>query len=130
MQGSGKSGGNGVAALREQMRSASASSATNLPPAPRPKKAKRDIVDAHDERAEKAERLAAAQHRTSLLSKTPKNSRRQAVEKKKGAPFLLQLLIVMMVAGGVAVSLDPTLLAQAKAYLEPHIFTVREMLNV
>ena len=65
-----------------------------------------------------------------MLSKTPKNSRRQAVEKKKGAPFLLQLLIVMMVAGGVAVSLDPTLLAQAKSYLEPHIFTVREMLNV
>lgn len=129
MQRSGNTGGNSVAALREQMRTASAKSVA-IPPPPPKQKAKRETVDARDERAERAERLALAQHQTSLLTRAPKNDRRNPTEKKKGAPFLLQLLLVIMIAGGVAVALDPTLMAQAKAYLEPHIFTVREMLNV
>jgi hypothetical protein len=129
MQRDGKSGGNGVAALRERMRAASAANTSSLASPPK-KKSKHETVDARDERAERAERLAQAQHQTSLLTKAPKNDRLKPVKKKTGTPFLLQLLLVAMVAGGVAVALDPTLMAQARAYVEPHIDTVREMLNV
>ncbi len=129
MQRTGSSGGNRVAALREQMRVASAKSAAG--PLPPPKKsAKHETIDARDERAERAERLAQAQHQTSLLTKPPKNDRLKPQTVKRKTPFVVQLFLVVLVAAGVAVALDPTLMAHAKALLEPHIFTVREMLNV
>lgn len=130
MTGSGKSGGTSVADLRAQMRTASAKSAATAPPPPPKKKARQEPVDPRDERAERAERLAMAQHQTSLLSKAPRNDRTKPVEKKKGLPLLMQLLLVVLIAGGVALALDPALMAQAKAFAEPHIFTLREMLNV
>ncbi len=125
----GNSGGNGVAALRERMR-ASSGKASSVPPPPPKKRAKHETVDARDERAERAERMALAQHQTPLLTKLPKNDRFKPSVKKGGPSLVLQLFLVMVVAGGVAVALDPTLMAQVRSFLEPHIDTVREMLNV
>lgn len=125
----GSKGGTSVAALRAQMHGSVAHGAGN--PAPPPKKNKtQQLDDIYDERAVKAERQAQAQHQTSLLTKMPKHDRLKPVEKKRGAPFVLQLLLVLMVAGGVAVALDPALMAQVRAFAEPQIDRLREMLNV
>jgi hypothetical protein len=130
MQRGGNSGGSSVAALHARMRGGGATESVPTPP-PRQKKAKsQELADVHDERAAKAERHSLAQHQTSLLSTPPKNDRLNPRKERKRTPFLMQLFLVMLVAGGVAVALDPNLMAQAKAYVEPHIDTVREMLNV
>ena len=123
--------GTSVTALRAQMRAASANSS----PPPPPKKNKSvQLEDIRDKAAEKAERLSMAQHQTSLLSKQPKNSRMKAVEeKKKGVPFVFQILLVLLLVGGGALVLDPSLMAYVQPYidqLEPHIQSLRDSVGL
>ena len=123
--------GTSVTALRAQMRSASAKSST----APPPKKNKSEqLEDIRDKAAEKAERMSLAQHQTSLLSREPKNSRIAAVTKKKsGVPFIFQLLLVLLVVGGGALALDPSLMAYVQPYidqLEPQIQSLRAQVGL
>ncbi len=78
---------------------------------PKPRKAKK--VEQDEERWAKAERQAQLQHTTSLLdggkkSKKPYVRVGQRAEKKSGGLFF-QLLLVMIIAGGVAYALDPTI---------------------
>jgi hypothetical protein len=110
MQQSGnRFGGTGqktrIADLRAQVSSASVDA--RKPPKPR-KAVKRDTAD---ERALKAERQAMAQHKTSPLgdSKKPYKRPGQREERKSGGLFS-QLLLVMVVAGGVALALDPSII--------------------
>ena len=123
--------GRSVTALRAQMRAAPANSS----PPPPPKKNKSvQLEDIRDKAAEKAERLSMAQHQTSLLSKQPKNSRMKAVEeKKKGVPFVFQILLVLLLVGGGALVLDPSLMAYVQPYidqLEPHIQSLRDSVGL
>lgn len=84
-------------------------------PPPKPKKqAKRETAD---DRAEKAERQAMVQHTTSLLKGG--NSKKPYVRVgerpvKSGSllGFLFQLILVLIVAGGVAYAIDPTLVPE------------------
>jgi len=132
MSGFGKQG-TSVAALREQMRTAAQK---NHPPPPPPNKKNKaaDLEDIRDKAAETAERKSLAQHQTSLLSKQPKNSRIKAVEEKKsGVPFVFQLLLVVVLVGGGAVALDPSLMGYVQPYidqLEPHIQSLREQVGL
>lgn len=78
---------------------------------PKPRKAKK--IENEEERWAKAERQAQLQHTTSLLddgkkSKKPYVRVGQRAEKKQGGLFF-QLLVVMIIAGGVAYALDPTI---------------------
>lgn len=102
---------NRIADLRAQFRAASAD--IKKPPKPR-KPVQRD---SEEERAIKAERLAMAQHTTSLLdggnSKKTYKRPGERPERKSGGGFLLQLLVVIGIAGGVAYALDPTIVPQA-----------------
>lgn len=75
-------------------------------PPPRPPQ-----KDRSDELAEKAEKMAQIHHQTSLLSRNPKNDRSKPHKEKKKSGILLQLLIVMMLAGGVAYLMDPSIAA-------------------
>jgi hypothetical protein len=87
-----------------------------------------------DKAAEKAERMSMAQHQTSLLTKQPKNSRMNAVEtKKKGVPFVLQIFLVLLLVGGGAFVLDPSLMAYVQPYIdqiEPYIQSAREQVGL
>jgi hypothetical protein len=124
-----KKQGTSVAELRAQMRAASAS-----PPPPQKKNKGAQLEDMRDKAAEAAERKSMAQHQTSLLSKQPKNSRLKAVEeKKRGVPFVFQILLVLLVVGGGALVLDPSLMAYVQPYLdqlEPHIQSLREQVGL
>lgn len=74
------------------------------------------VRDTHEERAEKAERIAHAQHATSLLGRDNPAARgggaiavrdmatARGVEAPKpgGMPFMLQVLMVMVLAGAAA----------------------------
>jgi hypothetical protein len=105
------------------------------PPPPPPKKRKAvEVEDIRDKAAERAERMSMAQHQTSLLTREPKNTRANAREApKKGMSFIVQLLAVLVVAGGVAFALDPSLMAYLQPYidqLEPHIQSLREMVGL
>lgn len=104
----GASQGVRVTDLRAQLRAASAGSQTPKPPKPR-KAPKRE---SEEERAIKAEKAALAQHTTSLLkggnSKKPYLRPGERAERKSGGLFA-QLLLVIIIAGGVAYALDPTL---------------------
>ena len=123
--------GTSVSALRAQMRAASVKS---TPPPPPKKNKAADIEDIRDKAAEKAERMSLAQHQTSLLSKEPKNSRIRTVEeKKRGIPLVFQILLVLVLVGGGALVLDPSLMAQVQPYidqLEPHIQSLREQVGL
>jgi hypothetical protein len=123
--------GTSVAALRAQMREASANSS---PPPPPKKNKATQLEDIRDQAAEKAERMSMAQHQTSLLSKPPRSSRHKAVEeKKKGVPFVFQILLVLLLVGGGALVLDPSLMAYVQPYvdqLEPHIQSLRESVGL
>lgn len=117
-----------VTDLREQFRAASkparpAKAAKRTKDAPvrngpnadrhRPKGARHDEqADRREEQMAKAERLSQLHHSTSLLRSGPKNSRVKAYKEKKKPGLLLQLLLVMLIAAGVAVALDPSLLPQ------------------
>ncbi len=132
MSGFGKHG-TSVTALREQMRAAAQN---NAPPPPPPKKKNKsaELDDIRDQAAEKAERMSLKQHQTSLLTKSPKNSRLKALEeKKKGVPFVFQVLLVLVVVGGGALVLDPSLMAYVQPYieqLEPHIQSLRNQIGI
>jgi hypothetical protein len=99
-----------IADLRSQFQSAS----TDIKKPPKPRKAVKR--ESEDERAAKAERQALAQHTTSLLAggKPARNYQRpgKKAERKGGGGFLFQLLLVMIVAGGVAYALDPSIVPQ------------------
>src|SRR5690349_1022056 len=127
-----KTQGTSVAELRAQVRAASAKGAS---PAPPPKKNKNaQLEDLRDKAAEAAERKSMAQHQTSLLSKPPANSRMKAIEEKKpGIPFIFQILLVLLLVGGGAVALDPSLKAYVQPYidqLEPQIQSLREQVGL
>lgn len=96
-----------IADLRAQVNSASAD--VRKPPKPR-KAVKRE---SEEERALRAERQAMAQHKTSLLaggnSKKPYQRPGEREERKSGGLFF-QLILVMVVAGGVALALDPSII--------------------
>jgi hypothetical protein len=69
-----------------------------------------EVKDKRDERMEKAERLAQVQHTTSLLKSKPKNNRALQYKEKKKSGLVLQLALIVAVAGAVAIALDPTIL--------------------
>lgn len=98
---------NRIADLRAQVNSTSADALK--PPKPR-KAVKRE---SEEERALKAERQAMAQHKTSLLaggnSKKPYKRPGEREERKSGGLFF-QLVLVMVVAGGIALALDPSII--------------------
>jgi hypothetical protein len=83
----------------------------SVPPKP-PKRSKDIKRESEDDRAIKAEKQALAQHTTSLLAggKSSKHYVRpgELAERKSGGLFG-QLLLVVLVVGGVAYALDPTI---------------------
>lgn len=96
-----------IADLRAQMKSGHAD--LDKPPKPR----KPVTRESEEERALKAERLAMAQHKTSLL--TGGNSKKAYKrlgdrEDRKSGGMFFQLVLVMVVAGGVALALDPSVI--------------------
>lgn len=103
-------------------------SAPPKPPKP-PKPRKPPKRDSDEERALKAEKLALAQHTTSLLEGG--NSRKPYLrpgerEQRKGGGLIVQLMLVIAIAGGVALALDPSLVpaewsATAKAFIGQYI---------
>ena len=98
---------NRIADLRASVTSASA----DLAKPPKPRKAVKR--ESEEERALKAERVAMAQHRTSLLagadSKKP-YKRPGEREERKGGSLFFQLVLVTVAAGGVALALDPSII--------------------
>lgn len=94
-----------ISDLRAQFQAASTQ--VGKPPKPR-KPVQRET---EEERALKAERLALAQHKTSLLSggnaKKPYTRPGERAERKGG--LFLQLVLVIAVAAGVALVLDPSI---------------------
>jgi hypothetical protein len=114
-----KPGNNSVAALRERAGFGPAKPAARVqPPELRPPPPRPSGKDMSDEQAAKAERIAQLQHETSLLKRAPENDRTKAYKGKKKGGILIQLLLVMVVAGGVAVALDPQLMSQAQAMVD------------
>lgn len=97
-----------VTELRASLRAAA--KGDDAPKPPRERKQKRGESD--EERAIKAERAAMAQHTTSLLKggQSGKTYLRPAerAERRKGGLFW-QLLLVVIVAGGVSYALDPSI---------------------
>lgn len=114
-----------VADLRAQLRTAS--SGSQAPKPPKARKAPKRESD--EERAIKAEKLALAQHTTSLLkggnSRKPYLRPGERAERKSGGLFA-QLLLVAIIAGGVAYALDPTLVpaewtAKAQQFISQYV---------
>jgi hypothetical protein len=126
-----KKQGTSVAELRAQMR---ATAQKSNPPSPPKKHKAQQLEDIRDQAADKAERMSLAQHQTSLLSKQPKNSRTGAVkEKKPGVPFIFQILLVLLVVGGGALALDPSLMVYVQPYIdqiEPQIQSLRAQVGL
>lgn len=136
-----KPGGTRIADLRAGLRaSATKPRFEKAPPKPKKSKAPRETVD---ERAEKAERQALAQHTTSLLNggKSNKNYVRVGQREQRKGTFLgliFQLVLVVGAVGGIAYAIDPTLLppewgAKAhdlyKIHIEPHVQTVMQSIE-
>lgn len=116
-----------IADLRAGMRSASKSSD---PKPPKPRKA--TIRESEEERALKAEKQALAQHTTSLLNggkPAGKNYMRpgeRAERRGSVSGFLFQLVLVLCIAAGVAVALDPTIVPaewteKAREFISTHV---------
>ncbi len=102
-----------IADLRAQFKAASADM-KKPPKSPKPPKPRKAVKrETEEERAIKAERLALAQHTTSLLSgpKSRKAYKRpgERAEPKGGGGLLFQLLLVIAIAGGVTYALDPSI---------------------
>ncbi len=102
-----------IADLRASLRASKGIDAPARPPKP-PKPRKAVLRESEEERAVKAEKMALAQHQTSLLKGG--NSRRPYVRpgekpERKGSfiGFVFQLVLVLAAVGGVAYALDPTL---------------------
>ena len=111
-----------ISDLRAQFQAAS--NQVGKPPKPR-KSVQRE---SDEERAVKAERQALAQHTTSLLaggkSKKPYKRPGERAESKGG--LFLQLVLVMAVAGGVALALDPSIVPaewvdQARSFISKYV---------
>jgi hypothetical protein len=124
--------GTSVTALRAQMREAAQKSSP--PPPPKKKSKAAQLEDIRDIAAEKAERMSMKQHQTSLLTKAPKNSRVKVLEERKpGTPLVFQVVLVLLLVGGGAVVLDPSLMAYVQPYidqLEPQIQSLREQVGL
>jgi hypothetical protein len=113
-----KAGAMGVAELRKQVRSVPVKGVKlpthKLKPPRPPKKTQQPPapIDRREEQAEKAERMAHLAHSSSLL-KSPYKSRVYKEERRKGGmvSFLLQVLAVASIVGGVAYFSDPNALA-------------------
>ena len=136
-----KPGGTRIADLRAGLRTtANKPRFEKAPPKPKKSKAARETID---ERAEKAERQAQAQHTTSLLNggKSSKNYVRVGQrEQRKGTVLglIFQLVLVIGAVGGIAYAIDPTLLppewtAKAqdlyKTHVEPHVQAALESID-
>lgn len=111
-------GATSVTELRASLRAASskADAETRMPKPPKERKSRRGESD--EERMLKAEKAAMAQHTTSLLKGGNSNKpylrpaeRAQRAEERKGG-LVWQLVLVVIVVGGVAYALDPTLVPQ------------------
>jgi hypothetical protein len=118
--GFGAKSGNRMQALRAEAglapppaKAARAAQPELRAPPPRPQG-----KDISDELAAKAERLSQLQHETSLLSKKPRNDRAKDRKEKKKGGLYFQLLLVIVIAAGVAVALDPQLMDQAMAMVD------------
>jgi len=105
-----------IADLRASLRTSGAREpAAKSPKPPKPRKGKTVIRESEEERALKAEKQALAQHKTSLLkggdSRKPYVRPGEKLERQKGTAggFIVQLALVLLVAGGVAYALDPTI---------------------
>ncbi len=94
-----------ITSKRDSLREAPA-----LPKPPKPYKGVRRESD--EDRAIKAEKQALAQHTTSLLaggnSRKPYVRPGERAERKSGG-LLFQLLLVLVIVGGAAYALDPTI---------------------
>ena len=108
-------GATSVTQLRASLRTqpAKADTERETPKPPKERKSRRGESD--EERMLKAEKAAMAQHTTSLLKggNTGKAylrpaERAQRAEERKGG-LVWQLLLVLILVGGVAYALDPTL---------------------
>lgn len=103
-----------IADLRASLRTAKGGPLKDAPAPPKPLKAnkKGPKRETEEERALKAEKQALAQHRTSLLDggNSKKPYLRPGEREERKSNLLPQLLLVVLVAGGVAYALDPTIL--------------------
>jgi hypothetical protein len=115
-KGIGDGGPTRIADLRASLRTAhERAPAYSKPPKPPKPRKQKPMRDSEEERALKAEKVAMAQHTTSLLNggkNAGKNYKRpgELAERRGGAGgFVLQLILVLGVAGGVAYALDPTI---------------------
>lgn len=114
MSGFGKSNSaTRVADLRASVKAMSAPPPLEKRP-PRPRK--QAPSESEEDRWAKAEHQAMLQHTTSLLDKGGKPKKAyvrpgERPERKKGGLFF-QLILVLVIAGGVAYALDPTLIPQ------------------
>jgi hypothetical protein len=112
-KGIGASNPTRIADLRASLR-ATQEAEPKLAKPPKPRKQK-PVRDSEEERAIRAEKIAMAQHTTSLLNggknagKDYKRPGEIAERKGSAGGLLLQLLLVIGVAGGVAYALDPTI---------------------
>ena len=116
MQGGGKPQNGGQATRISDLRASVMTRRPDPKLAKPPKPGKAPKRESDDARAARAERVAQAQHTTSLLKggKSAKGYERpgeklERSERRKGWLFF-QLVLVIVVAGGVAYALDPTLL--------------------
>jgi hypothetical protein len=116
-----------ISDLRASLRNANATR-TKLPKPPKPRKPPKR--ESEDERAARAEKQAMAQHTTSLLkggnSKKPYLRPGERLEKKSSGGLFLQLALVMIVAGGVALALDPSIIPpewidRARDLISPYV---------
>jgi len=98
-----------VTELRASLRAASGKPEPDLPKPPKPRKNKR--AESDEERMQKAERAAMAQHTTSLLKGGNPNKPyvRPGERPERKGGLVWQLLLVVVVAGGVAYALDPSI---------------------
>jgi len=134
MQRSAKGFGSGkptqIADLRASLRKQSPEPQLSQPPKPR----KGVIRESEEERALKAEKQAMALHTTSLLKggkpagKDYKRPGERLERKGTIGGFLVQLVVVLCIAGGVAYALDPTIVPPewidgAKAIISQYIKT-------
>ena len=111
-----------VSDLRAQFQAAS--SQVGKPPKPR-KSVQRE---SDEERAVKIERQALAQHTTSLLAggKSKKPYKRPGEREERKGGLFVQLVLVMVVAGGVALVLDPSIVPaewveQARSFIGKYV---------
>lgn len=113
MQGARRAGTSGtrIADLRASVIANKREAVREAPPKP-PKPSKSTKRESDEDRAIKAEKQAMLQHTTSLLaggnSRKPYVRPGERAERKSGGLFF-QLFLVLVIVGGVAYALDPTI---------------------